>query len=156
MITQFMLVWKWVAALMCSLIAFGAMTHLYLGKRDELSAFTAQVEHAGRLAKLEKERIEKQHADNLEQVRKDHEARLPEIRAGAVANYLAHRRMSKPSSGSGDVPGATHSVSVDDAAERQCVPDDAFIENAAEDVAKLDAWIDWCQRNNCPVKDDPL
>ena len=132
--------------------ALGVMTNLYLGKRDELTAFSSRLEQAARDAQDEKERIEKQHADNLEQVRKDHEARLPEIRAGAVANYLAHRRVPKPAdAGVGSMPGDGPGIRVDDAAERQCVPDDAFIENAAEDVAKLDAWRDWCQRNNCPV-----
>ena len=133
--------------------ALGVMTNLYLGKRDELVAFTSQVEQAVRDAQIEKERVEKQHADNLEQVRKDHEARLPEIRAGAVANYLAHRRVPKPAADSSTVPGDGAGVRVDDAAVAQCVPDDAFIADAAEDAEKLDAWIDWCQRNNCPVKD---
>ena len=154
MIDKLLLVWKWLAALALMGIALGVMTDLYLAKRDELTAFTAQVEQAARDATTEKERIEKRHSDNLEQVRKDHEARLPEIRAGAVANYRSHHRVPKPAASSGvAVPGDGPGVSLDDAVERQCVPDNAFIENAAEDAEKLDAWIDWCQRNNCPVKD---
>lgn len=129
------------------------LTKLYVGKRDELAAFTAQVEQAARDAVAEKERIEKQHAANLEQVRKDHEAKVPEIRAGAVANYLAHRRVSKPAAGSSPVPGDGPGIRVDDAAERQCVPDDVFIADAAEDAEKLAAWQDWCKRNGCPVEE---
>lgn len=153
MIDKLLLVWKWLAALALMSVALGVMTNLYLAKRDELATFTGQVEQAARDAQAEKERVEKQHAVNLEQVRKDHEDKIPEIRAGAVANYLSHRRVSKPAASSVTVPGDGPGIRVDDAAERQCVPDDAFIENSAEDAEKLDAWIDWCQRNNCPVKD---
>lgn len=134
-------------------LALGAMTKLYLDTRDELTTFVAQVEQAGRDAQDEKARTEARHAANLEKVKAEYESNIPEIRAGAVANYRAAHRLPKPAADRRSVPDAAPGVRLDDDAERQCVPDDAFIENAAEDAAKLAAWIGLCQRNNCPVED---
>ena len=134
-------------------LALTGVTRLYFGERDALSAQTAAVEQAARDAQAEKVRIEQQHAANLAQVRKDHEAQIPIVRANAVANYRAAHRVSKPAADNVSVPGDSPGIRVDDAAERQCVPDDTFISDAAEDAEKLAAWQDWCKRNGCPVEE---
>jgi hypothetical protein len=135
------------------MLALGGATHLYLGARDDLNTQAATAEQAARDAQAEKEAIEAQHAVNLAQVRKDHEAQLPAVRANAVANYrAAHRLPERPAASDGvsaDAPG----IRLDDGTERQCIPDDTFIEDSAEDVEKLATWQDWCKRNNCPVEE---
>lgn len=132
--------------------ATGLMTNLYVGKRDELIAFTAQVKQAGEAQKVETQKREVQFKETLKTIKDQYETTIPEIRANAVTNYLAAHRVRNPSPRSSTVPKASRSVQVDDGAKLECVPDGAFIENAAEDALKLEAWQDWAKLNGVPVE----
>jgi len=132
--------------------ATGLMTNLYVGKRDELIAFTAQVKQAGEAQKVETQKREVQFKETLKVIKDQYENTIPEIRANAVTNYLAAHSVRNPSPRSRPVPKTSSSVQVDDSAKLECVPDGAFIENAAEDALKLEAWQDWAKLNGVPVE----
>lgn len=132
--------------------ATGLMTNLYVGKRDELIAFTAQVKQAGEAQKVETQKREVQFKETLKVIKDQYENTIPEIRANAVTNYLAAHSVRNPSPRSRLVPKTSSSVQVDDSAKLECVPDGAFIENAAEDALKLEAWQDWAKLNGVPVE----
>jgi len=153
---------NWKLILIAALaVLLGLMTNLYLGKRDELSKMTerygAFVEATGVIGKdaeLKKKADEAEHLKNLEKVKANHESLLPQVRADAVANYLARRvrPIPHPSAGSGPVLGNGPGISVDDGAVRECVPDETFIANCAEDASKVGAFQEYCQRNHCPIE----
>lgn len=133
--------------------ALGMMTNLYLGKRDELIAYQSEVRALGQRAKDEADETRRLHEQTLIQLRREYENRIPEIRDNAVAAYRASIRVrvqSKPSVS--PVPTPSPSVQVDDGAGTQCVLDEEFIRDAAEDAAKVEAWRDYCYRNHCPVE----
>ena len=133
--------------------ALAMMTNLYLGKRDELIAYQSEVRALGQRAKDEADETKRLHEQTLIQVRKDYEDRVPQIRNDAVAAYRASIRVrvqSKPSVS--PVPTTSPSVQVDDGAGAQCVLDDQFIRDAAEDAANVEAWREYCFRNKCPVE----
>lgn len=161
MIDKLILSWKWLAVIGVLIAALGTMTSLYLGKRDDLQAekanfksFVARTEELGSEAAAKKKLDDETHAANLVQIRKDHEAKVPEIRAAAVANYLARRlRDSDAGSGGGALLGDGAGLKLDDANQRECVPDAAFIQECGVDAEKVAAWQDYCRLNHCPVKD---
>lgn len=133
--------------------ALAMMTNLYLGKRDELVAYQSEVRALGQRAKDEAEETKRLHQETLIQVRKDYEDRVPQIRDDAVAAYRAANRVRVPAKPSGSgVPAASPGLKVDDGASAQCVLDEEFIRDAAEDAAKVEAWRDYCYRNRCPVE----
>lgn len=125
-------------------------THLYLGKRDELSALTASVKTLGEAAQARVEQEKKQSAENLKKVTDDHEKLIPAIRDGAIAAYrLRHpdARRSPMSANAVGKPVANDPIG-------ECLPDTALIENAAEDASKLSAWQEWCVLNQCPIQSE--
>ena len=93
--------------------------------------------------------------DNLKKVQEDHEKQIPTIRARAVANYLATHGMpddAGTSAGSGPVREDSAGIRLDDGTSKKCVLDQGFIEDAAEDASKVEAWRSYCTLNNCPVE----
>ena len=144
----------WIKALpwgIAALMAFAAAfcLHLYQSERDAFTTYRAKVEAIAEAQQAQIEKDKQQAEQNLRQVRKDYEDRIPDIRDAAVRNY----RLRYPNTCSGALPGNAASVQVDDGASKKCVADEQFILDAAEDAAKLGAFQDYCKRNNCPIKD---
>ena len=135
-----------IAALMAFASAF--CLHLYQSERDAFTTYRAKVEAIAEAQQAQIERDKQQAEENLKQVRKDYEDRIPAIRDAAVRTY----RMRYPDAGSCPVSGNGASQPVDDGAKQEPVADE-FIRTCAEDAAKLGAFQDWCKRNNCPVMD---
>ena len=143
----------WIKALpwaIAALMAFAAAfcLHLYQSERDAFVAFRAEVRAIGEAQQAQVEKDKKQAEENLKQVRRDYEDRIPDIRDAAVRNY----RMRYPNTCSGALPGNAASVQVDDGAGKEPVADE-FVRACAEDAAKLTAFQDYCKRNNCPVEE---
>ena len=132
-------------------IALASMTGLYLNKRDELVALEGSVQAIGAAAIEDKARIEAEGRANLTKIKEDREAKVPQIRAGAVAAYLAAHRVRNADPRGGEVPSPSAGQPLDDAEGRQCLPDATLIESAAEDAAKLGAWQDYARLNGIPV-----
>ena len=133
--------------------SLATMTNLYLGKRDELIEYRSEVRVLAQRAQDEVEETKRLHQETLKQVRKDYEDRVPQIRNDAVATYRASVRVRvQPKPSGGGVLAPSPSVQVDDGAGAQCVLDDQFIRDAAEDAAKVEAWREYCFRNKCPVE----
>ena len=142
-----MLPWG-IAAVMA--IAAAACLHLYQSERDAFVAYRAEVTAVGKAQEAQIKKEKEQAEANLQQVRKDYEDRVPDIRRDAVAAY----RLRNPQSRSCPMPGDGTSQPVDDGTKQELVSVDAdFIQECATDAAKLGAFQDYCKRNNCPVKD---
>lgn len=143
------------------LVLLGIVGRLYIDKRDALiiekanfMTFVARVDELGKEAEAKKAKDEADQLKNLAKVKADHEKQLVEIRDGAVAAYLARLRQRVPKNpGSGAVQGGGSGIRLDDGASAQCVPDEGFIRDAAEDAEKVGAWQEYCRLNQCPVMD---
>ena len=143
----------WIKALpwgIAALMAFAAAfcLHLYQSERDAFVAFRAEVRAIGEAQQAQVEKDKKQAEANLEQVRKDYEDRIPDIRDAAVRAY----RLRYPNAGRCPMPGTSTSVQVDDGAKQEPVADE-FVRACAEDAANVTAFQDYCKRNNCPVEE---
>ena len=117
--------------------------------------FALDTYNTGLKAEAKKQEDEQKAKDNLKKVQADHEKQIPTIRARAVANYLAAHSMpddSGTSTGSGSVRENGAGIRLDDGAGKECVLDQGFIEDAAEDASKVEAWRAYCTLNNCPVE----
>lgn len=117
--------------------------------------FALDTYNTGLKAEAKKQEDEQKAKDNLKKVQADHEKQIPTIRARAVANYLSAHSMpddSGTSTGSGSVRENGAGIRLDDATSKKCVLDQGFIEDAAEDASKVEAWRDYCTLNNCPVE----
>ena len=117
--------------------------------------FALDTYNTGLKAEAKKQEDEQKAKDNLKKVQVDHEKQIPTIRARAVANYLAaHRLPDDPgaSAGSGSVRQDGAGIRMDDGTGKECLADQGFIEDAAEDAAKVEAWRAYCTLNNCPVE----
>lgn len=138
----------WIIA---GILALGValMAHLYLKERDAFTAFRAEVKTLGEAAEAEKVRIQAAYDENLKKVKEQNENQLPRVRRDAVAAY----KLRYPTSSCGSVSDPASSQQVDDGTVAKCVPDAAFIEAAAEDALKLDAWQSWAILNQIPVKE---
>ena len=150
--------WK-LAVIGALLILLGIVGRLYIGARDDLivekanfTNFVSRVDELGKEAEAKRLRDEADQLKNLEKVKADHEKQIPTIRARAVANYLTRvRNDASTNSGGGAVQGNGPGLRLDDGAGAQCVPDEAFIADAAEDAEKVEAWREYCRLNRCPV-----
>ena len=155
----------WIAAVVLAAL-LALMTNLYLNERDELAtvqakydSFVSVAKTLGDAAQREKVAKDAEHARNLDQIRKEHEAKQPTIEAHAVANYKrAHpglmRQCPGTSADSRTVPGDGTGVSVDDDAQPELVPvEHGFIQECAADANKVSAWQGYCRLNQCPVED---
>ena len=143
----------WIKALPCgiaALMAFAAAfcLHLYQSERDAFTTYRAKVEAIAEAQQAQIEKDKQQAEQNLRQVRKDYEDRIPDIRDAAVRAY----QLRYPNTCSGALPGNAASVQVDDGAKQEPVADE-FIQSCAEDAAKVTAFQDYCKRNNCPVEE---
>lgn len=150
------------------LILLAGVSRLYLDERDALvieqtrfDSFVATVAEKGRSALERKKQVEADQKKALAQVEKDYEDRIPEIRRDAVAQYrAAHpaRLRDQPSQGAGRsaVRDDGAGLALDDGAAEKCVHDEAFIEDAAEDARKVEAWQAWCILNQCPIAAEVL
>ena len=117
--------------------------------------FALDTYNTGLKAEAKKQEDEQKAKDNLKKVQADHEKQIPTIRARAVANYLAaHRLPDSPgaSAGSGSVRQDGAGIRMDAGTSKECLDDQGFIEDAAEDAAKVEAWRAYCTLNNCPVE----
>ena len=144
----------WIKALpwgIAALMAFAAAfcLHLYQSERDAFTTHRAKVEAIAEAQQAQIEKDKQQAEENLKQVRKYYEDRIPDIRYAAVRNY----RLRYPNTCSCALPGNAASIQVDDGASQKCVADEQFIRDAAEDAVKVGAFQDWCKRNNCPIKE---
>ena len=143
----------WIKALpwaIAALMAFAAAfcLHLYQSERDAFTTYRAKVAAIAEAQQAQIERDKQQAEQNLRQVRKDYEDRIPDIRDAAVRAY----RLRYPNAGRCPMPGTSTSVQVDDGAKQEPVADE-FIQSCAEDAAKVTAFQDYCKRNNCPVEE---
>ena len=143
----------WIKALpwaIAALMAFAAAfcLHLYQSERDAFTTYRAKVVAIAEAQQAQVEKDKKQAEENLRQVRKDYEDRIPDIRDAAVRAY----RLRYPNTCSGALPGNAASVQVDDGAGKEPVADE-FVRACAEDAAKVTAFQDYCKRNNCPVEE---
>lgn len=127
----------------------------------ELAVFSARVDEVAKAAKGEKEALEDFHKRNLKVVKDEYEAKLPQVRNNAVANYLtAHpvRVLPRPD-GASTVSGTSSGQQKDDGASQEpipvetCSPDERFIQDAAEDALVLTQWQEWCIRNSCNIEE---
>ena len=151
--------WK-LAVIGVLLILLGIVGRLYIGARDDLivekanfTNFVSRVDELGKEAEAKRLRDEADQLKNLEKVKADHEKQIPTIRARAVANYLARvRNDASTNSGSGAVQGNGPGLRLDDGTSKEFLDDQGFIEDAAEDAAKVEAWRAYCTLNNCPVE----
>lgn len=126
---------------------------LWQDTKGEYIAYAAGASAIAKQAIADKEAKEREGEDNLTELRAEHESKVPEIRAGAVAAYLAAHRVRRPHPSGGEVPGTGPGIRVDDGKVTECVPDQAFIEDAAEAETKLAAWQRYGQLNHLPVED---
>ena len=143
----------WIKALpwaIAALMAFAAAfcLHLYQSERDAFTTYRAKVVAIAEAQQAQVEKDKKQAEENLRQVRKDYEDRIPDIRDAAVRAY----RLRYPNAGRCPMPGTSTSVQVDDGAKQEPVADE-FVRACAEDAAKVTAFQDYCKRNNCPVEE---
>ena len=132
-------------------IALASMTGLYLNKRDEMAALEGSVQAIGAAAEKAVKEKEAEGKANLTKIKEDHEAKVPQIRAGAVAAYRAAHRVRNVDPRGGEVPNPGAGQPVDDAGTCEPILDEAFVESAAEDAAKLSAWQDYARLNGIPV-----
>lgn len=132
-------------------VALAVVTGAYLNKRDQYAALEGVTRAMGVAAEKAVAAKEAEGQANLVKIKEDHESKVPEIRAGAVAAYIAARRLRSTTASGGAVPNPGASQPMDDGEVSQCVPDATLIESAAEDAAKLDAWQDYARLNGIPV-----
>lgn len=139
---------NWKLIVIAALVASNALFfHLWQSTKDEYLTYAGGVTAVAKQAIDDKERIESERDANLTKV-KEHEANLPTVRAGAVAAYL---RMH-PNTSCGAMPGIAKGKQTDDGASKECVPDAAFVEDAADDADKIASWQEWAHRNKIPLE----
>lgn len=142
---------NWKLILIAILIAGVCIfAELWDSARSDLIEYKASIAQMATDVEAENAKAARVHLQNLEILRKDYEINVPEIRRGAVTAYLARLHAVAGTSGvSGTGPG----IKLDDGAVSQCVPDEQFIQDAAEDATKIAAWQQYGKLNHIPVKD---
>ena len=159
--------WPYLVAFALGAILFGGVAWKIQGLRvtaaeqkttrvqQDFDKFALDTYNTGLKAEAKKQEDEQKARDNLKKVQADHEKQLPTIRARAVASYLAAHRLpddSGTSAGSGSVRQDGAGIRMDAGTSKECLDDQGFIEDAAEDAAKVEAWRAYCTLNNCPVE----
>lgn len=127
--------------------------NLWQSTKAEYSAYAGGVVAVAERALEDKAKVEAERDANLQKV-KDHEKNLPAIRDGAVAAFLASRRVLRPSAGGSPAAGSAEGQQANDGAGKEFVPGDIsnFIEDAADDADKIAQWQEWAIRNNIPLE----
>lgn len=130
--------------------------------KTELAVFSARVDDAAKTAEEEKKKLEDSHKHNLKVVKDEYEAKLPQVRDNAVANYVAAhpvRLLPRPA-GQSTMPGTSSGKQENDGASQEpvldsgaCPLDEKLIKDAAEDALVLTQWQEWCIRNGCKVEE---
>lgn len=124
---------------------------LWQDTKAEYIRYGAGVEALGKQAVVDKAKVEADHEQNLKDVKNEFEKNLPDVRAGAVAAYLAAHRVPDVA-GRGAMPGIASRQPSNDGAGKECVPDEAFIADAADDAAKVAEWQEWARLNRFEVR----
>ena len=121
--------------------------------QQDFDKFALDTYNTGLKAEAKKQEDEQKARDNLKKVQADHEKQIPTIRARAVANYLARvRNGASANSGGGAVQGNGAGIRMDAGTSKECLDDQGFIEDAAEDAEKVEAWRAYCTLNQCPIE----
>jgi hypothetical protein len=159
--------WPYMVAFALGAILVGGLTWKIQGLRvtaeqqkttrvqQAFDKFALDTYNTGLKAEAKRLEDEQKAKDNLKKVQADHEKQIPSIRAGAVDKYIAAHRVRNDAganSGGGTVQGDGASHQMDDGAAKECVPDEGFIADAAEDAEKVQAWRAYCTLNNCPIE----
>ena len=122
--------------------------------REDVRAFTAfkiQTAALGEAAKLEKARIEADHAKVTKEIKDAIPKQIASARSNAVRNYIA----SMPNNSScSNLPSAANSPSGTDAASKEPVVAcrTGFIQDCAQDAAAINAWQTWARGQQFPVR----
>ena len=144
---------NWKMILIGSLMALvGLFYNLWLGARDDLAGFKAQIAQSAAYAEEENARMLRVQLANLNVLKVDYEATLHQVRSDAIANYLARRVRTKPV-GEAGMPATSPGIKLDDGAAKECGFDSAIVQDAADDAHKLTAWQTYSKQNHIPVKD---
>ena len=125
--------------------------NLWRSEHDALVSFRSSIAATAAAAEAENARMLRVQLANLNVLKVDYEAKLPTVRADAIAAYL--RRMPKPTASGGQMPRASAGIKLDAGASQECGFDSALVQDAADDAQKLSAWIRYGQMNHLPVKD---
>ena len=136
--------WRWV--LIAALIASTGM--FYKLWREDVRAFNAykiEVAALGKAAEMEKIRIEADHAKTTKEIKDAIPKQIAAARNSAVAAY----RLRYP--GGGDVSCPANSASGTDATGKEPVAS-GFIQDSADDAAKIGLWQSWAKGIGFPVK----
>lgn len=129
--------------------------NLWRSEHDALVSFKSAIAATAAAAEAENARMLRVQLLNLDVLKVDYEAKIPEVIAGAVAAYKRDHPpiVSVVTARSGGVSPNGSGIKLDDAAIGKCVPDSTFIETSAVDAIKIAEWIMYCKLNHCPVKD---
>ena len=132
-------------------IGLAVMTNLYMGERDEFTAFKAKAEQAGKDAQEREDSLRLVHKSNLVELEKAHENDKLVTANTAVANYkLRHPNNPIPSAVCGTIP----SEAVGNGAQQEFVSVDAdTLRECAKDAGKVGWFQDYCLRSNCPIEE---
>jgi len=136
-------------------IVIGLLLHAWQDTKAEYIRYGAGVEALGKQAIDDKATVEAQQKTNLENVKRDYEAKLPKATAAAVAAYRTEWLRRHP--GSSALPSDAQCQPSNDGSSREPLSDrgcadEGFIQRAARDALRLEQWRAWCERNRCPVE----
>lgn len=142
--------------LFAATVLIGAVVNFYVlwqFEKSDFAEFKLHIEIEARKAEEKAREINALHEKTLKEVKNDYEKKLPSVRAGAVAAYRAtHPGWMLPPAGSSQVPGDAGSAEGSNGAGEECVLDEPFISDAAEDALKINAWQEWARKNNLQVR----
>ena len=132
-------------------ISNGFTFRLWQSEREDHITYRAQIASMANAVREENARLARIQLQNLSHLRVDYEAKLPSVRSDAVAAYL--RRVPVPAARGDAVPAPSANIKVDDGAVKECRPDSALIQDAADDALKLSAWQEYGRQNHLPVQE---
>lgn len=146
---------NWRVALFAAVVALLATFYmLWQDTEKDLTVLQVQTESEAKAAKAYVKETHALHTKTLKETNNDWRKRLPEVRSGAVAAYLAAHRVPQGGNNPGDP--AAHGPQVPDGAGQECLPDRKLIEDAAEDALKIAEFQDFVRKNKLPVEGEIL
>lgn len=126
---------------------------LWQSSASNFTEFRIKIEVEARVAAAEAARIGALHEKTLKETKDDWNKRLPQVRSGAVAAYIAaHPERVLPPTDTGAVPGAGNGPGIPDGTGKECVPDTVLIQDCADDALKIFEWQTWARKNELLVK----